>query len=269
MGKMLFGKDETVTCIQKVPVTGSHGEALCLAHKTTKYFFVAGVYVRDDGYVLGVEADPTTYYPLGPERTAELQESGMLPRPLPPYSVSWFDYAFGYSLWIILAGLVVAWRVKKTFVDRRLAEDAVTPTSFGPPALLTSADRFVAQQVTPLLVAGEAVQHQAYALAGTPDDARTALVPANYAVLTDRRLFLFKVRVGAFGPLLENLGCDAIERQRITGVAVDDRAIEVRLDDGTARLLWVHRTKKLSNQRAFLRDVPRLLTGRTEIAAAS
>jgi hypothetical protein len=42
-----------------------------------------------------------------PDRLSALQEQGLLPNQLPDYSLSWPQYAFGYSLWIVLAGLVV------------------------------------------------------------------------------------------------------------------------------------------------------------------
>jgi hypothetical protein len=90
-------------------------------------------------------------------------------------------------------------------------------------------------------------------------------------VLTDCRLIFVTTRAGAFGPLLENRGTESLDRRSIAGLAVDDRAIQLHLADGSARLLWVSPTKKLSNQRAFLRDVPRILggAGQSEVQAAA
>jgi hypothetical protein len=262
MGKMMFGNDETLTCIQHVDVRGPQGEALCLAYKTTKLFFVAGIYLRDDGYVLRLETDTTKYFPLTQERIDELQQAALLPRPLPAYSIPWFEYAFGYSLWLVVAGCVVAWAIGNARKKRRQAEDAATPTSFGPPEIKTKVDRFVDEQVRAVLEHGEVVHHQAYTLDREPQgglgDARAS---ACYAVLTDRRLLLFKTRVGAFGPLLENKGTEILDRARVGRVLVDDRTIVIELDDGSVRTLWVSPTTKLSNQRAFLRDVPRILGG--------
>jgi hypothetical protein len=88
-----------------------------------------------------------------------------------------------------------------------------------------------------------------------------AKLGALYVVLTSRRLILITARAGAFGPLLENRGTEVIDRRNITGFAVGDRVIDLRLADGSTRRLWISPTGKLSNQRAFLRDVPRLLGG--------
>jgi hypothetical protein len=262
MGKLIFGNDEKLTCIQPVAVKGSEGEALCLAYKTSKIFFGAGVYLRDQGYVLAVTPDAKRFYELSAARTEELQAKSLLPRPLPAYSIPWYEYAWGYSLWIILAALVAGWAVMGALRKRRQAEDAATPTSFGPPTLTTAADRFVDEQARRLLEAGEVVQHQAYTLTQVPTGSiADAMGSARYVVLTDRRVFLFSARVGAFGPLLESTQEEILERRRIARVAVDDRALTLTLDDGSLRVLFVAPTKKLSNQRAFLRDVPRILGG--------
>ncbi len=37
MGKLMFGKDETIACIQPITLKGAEGEGLCLAYKTSKY----------------------------------------------------------------------------------------------------------------------------------------------------------------------------------------------------------------------------------------
>ena len=79
-------------------------------------------------------------------------------------------------------------------------------------------------------------------------------------MLTDRRLFFIKTRVGAFKPLLENKGVEELDRGRISRAVEDDYLIAFHLDDGTVRTLWVPIAKKhFSNQEAFLRDIPRLV----------
>jgi hypothetical protein len=258
MGKLLFGTDETLTCIQHVDVKGPKDESLCLAYRISKHFLGGGVYLKDEGYVLRLENDAKQYFPLPPERVEQLQAASLLPRPLPPYTIPWYEYAVGYSLWFgiafVILSAVVAW-ARRT---RRQAEDAAVPTTVGPPSLVTAADRWAFGQVAPLLAPGEVVQHQAYALNEAPGGIN---VGARYAVLTNWRLFLFNARVGAFGPLLENRGTEILDRRSITGFAVDDRAIDLTLADGSTRRLWISPTGKLSNQRAFLRDVPRLLGG--------
>ncbi len=68
---MMFGKDETIDCIVDVQLEGASQEALCLAHKHTKIFVVAGVWVRDDGYVLGVKGESKKFYDMPKQLTNE------------------------------------------------------------------------------------------------------------------------------------------------------------------------------------------------------
>ncbi|MCY2963568.1 MAG: hypothetical protein NT069_07955 [Planctomycetota bacterium] len=100
-GKFKFGTDETIRTIQP---TNSKEFNLC--HKVSTYFFVAGCYVKDDGYVLRKPDDKKSYIPLNEIQIQQLQREGELPDPLPKYSLSFFDYLFGYSNWIILAGVI-------------------------------------------------------------------------------------------------------------------------------------------------------------------
>ncbi len=100
-GKMRFGPDERIRTIQ---VTNDPEWVLC--YKLSTYFFVAGCYVTDDGYVLRRAGETRSYTKLTPELIKTHQASGMLPNPLPPYSLSILDYVFGYSNWIVLAVVV-------------------------------------------------------------------------------------------------------------------------------------------------------------------
>ncbi|HEY0882002.1 MAG TPA: hypothetical protein VGD87_10755, partial [Archangium sp.] len=162
MGKLMFGWDDKITCIEPVGTTGPDGEELCLAFKTSKLFVGAGVYLRDDGYVLGVTGDKHSYFPWPEEKVVkEWQEEGVLPTPLPGYSIPAIEYAFGYSLWIIIA-VMAAWAVlQKVRTKRRQARDALIPVSFGPPVVETEGDRFIDAELKKLLKEGETVQHQA------------------------------------------------------------------------------------------------------------
>src|SRR5262245_18040718 len=109
--KVMFGKDETIHFLQDVKLTGPNQEALYLGYMTAIQFFLAGLYVWDEGYVLGVKGDSKKFFhmPTGDELKG-FQQRGLLPDPLPPYSLSFFDYLFGYSLWIVVA-VVVLWGV--------------------------------------------------------------------------------------------------------------------------------------------------------------
>jgi hypothetical protein len=264
-----FGTEETITCIQHVKATGPDGEPLCLAFKTTKTFIFAGVHLSDDGYVLAIERDGggtvDRFFNVPAEELARLQGLGLVPQPLPKYSIPWFEYAFGYSLWICLVfGVLMtllARVAKKRRAERYAAELASTPPSHGPPVVITEADRYIGDQLRSQLAPGEKIEHQAYTLDRPFEGSAIAVagLHAYFAALSSRRLYLMKTRPGAFKILLENQGVEAIDRARITAVAVDDFTIVLGLDDGSSRVLLVPRNNKLSNQSAFLRDVPRLL----------
>jgi len=102
-GKMMFGDDDTLHKLQDVDFTGPRGEKLYLAYRTTTKYFVLGVNISKQGYVLGIkDSESTGYYSLDDSQIKELQGSGDLPKPLPKYELNEFDYAFGYSLWILL-----------------------------------------------------------------------------------------------------------------------------------------------------------------------
>jgi hypothetical protein len=98
---MLFGPDESIHRITEVEIDG---ETYYLAFKTTMYFFVAGVYVSDDGYVLQEKGKTNWFIPLSQDEIRDLQAAGHLPDPLPRYTVPIWEYLFGYSLWIVVAG---------------------------------------------------------------------------------------------------------------------------------------------------------------------
>lgn len=262
MGKMLFGTEEKVECIQPVRLKGGQQEALCLAYKTTKTFFIAGLRLRDDGYVLGVVGQGSYYpFPEGGE-LAQLQASALLPSPLPGYSIPWYEYAFGYSLWLVAGLVLVLERWSSARKKRRVKEDAEAPLSAGPPTLKTEFDHFLADTLRPLLGANERIEQQAY---GFPEPWRHngELVPgkkAAYCALTNERLFFIQARTGAFGPLKENQGIDQVPRAQVSRVINDDGLLHFVLADGTVMVLWVRRAeRKFSNQLRFIRDVPKLL----------
>lgn len=116
---LMFGTQEDIHYIQDVDVTGPDGEELFLGFKTTTQFFLAGLYVQDDGYVLGKRSDHNRYWdmPTG-EQLADFQGRGLIPSPLPAYELGIFDYVFGYSMWILVLPITLisyffSWRRKK------------------------------------------------------------------------------------------------------------------------------------------------------------
>jgi hypothetical protein len=127
-----FGKDETIHYIQDVDVTGPAGEKLFLGYKTTVQNFLLGLFLQDDGYVLGEREDHDRYFamPEG-EELANFQKNGLIPSPLPPYKIGGLDYAIGYSLWIALPIIVLVYVVG--WLRKRKAP-AVAETGAPPPA---------------------------------------------------------------------------------------------------------------------------------------
>lgn len=265
MGTFRFGTHEELTCITDVPLKGPGGDALCLAYKTSTHYFLAGVYVSDDGYVLKSKVRNDAYFPLDAGKIQTHQATGEFPTPMPGYSLSFGTYFLGYSLWIALAVVLIIELVRRLAAKRRKVEldalRATTAPSLGPPALRTKADHFVAQQIGPLLRPHERVLHQAYGIDRAQDGSiKTALEETAYfVVLTSERMLFVKTRVGAFGVLRENQGVEWIERNAVLRVVADDRLLQFWIAGGAVKTVYVHPTRALSNQQEFLRDVPRLL----------
>jgi len=115
-GRMRFGDHSTLHKIQDVEFTGPKGEKLYLAYKTTTKFFMLGVNLTEQGYVLAVkDSDEQGYYPLKDSQIKEFQNEGSLPNPLPNYKLTIFDYALGYSLWIVIFLLIIFPYIKHFF----------------------------------------------------------------------------------------------------------------------------------------------------------
>jgi len=114
-----FGEDDTIHFLQDVSLKGANGEALYLGYLTKMYMFGAGLYVTDGGYVLGVKGEGKKFYPMpAGDELVRFQKAGSLPNPLPPYSLGFFDYLFGYSLWIVLV-VVIAWTAIQTMRKKK------------------------------------------------------------------------------------------------------------------------------------------------------
>jgi hypothetical protein len=119
-GKAFFGQQDEIHEIVNVEVTDQNNRKLYLGHRVTMYFFFAGVYVKDQGYVLGVRNDSKTYYDMpGVTEVERLQKAGLLPNPLPPYRVPLIDWLLGLSLWICIAGMLLWHLLKHAIVTFR------------------------------------------------------------------------------------------------------------------------------------------------------
>lgn len=252
----MFGHDERLTCIADAAIKGPKDEELCVAYKTSMYAVVAPAYFRDDGYVLAVKKTMKSYFPMPQgDELAELQTAGLVPKPLPAYQIPIIDYAFGYLLWIVIGGMIVFSILAKWQKSRRHASlSTEQPPSTDAPELLTETDRWLAEEASKHLSPGEHVEHQAYGIdADVFEDASSAY----YVVLTDQRLLFFQT---PFGPAHENKGVTAFDRDSIERVQRDERHVTFVLTDGrTIDFFAEWSERKLSNQRRFLRDVPRLL----------
>ena len=98
-----FGTAEDIHPIENVDLKGPDGEALFLGYKTSTVYFLLGVSVHDDGYILGLQSDHTRFLDMPPAETlANFQSQGLLPKPLPPYALGILDYLNGYGLWIVV-----------------------------------------------------------------------------------------------------------------------------------------------------------------------
>lgn len=120
---IFFGEQEDIHKIMDVELKGGENENLFLGYKTNSYYLLAGVYIKDDGYVLGVKGERGSYYPFpSGDELNNFQTFGMLPKALPEYSIPFFDYVIGYSLWIILFFIVVYFVGKNAVTKSRPVE---------------------------------------------------------------------------------------------------------------------------------------------------
>ena len=115
-----FGTQDRIKCILPIKDEKPAGEKPAiwtaqnvnspknsLCHKYSMFFVVAGVYLQDDGYVLAEGDDAYRYVPLDSAKIKEFQEKGLLPDPLPGYTIPLSQYLIGYSLWILLFSLII------------------------------------------------------------------------------------------------------------------------------------------------------------------
>jgi hypothetical protein len=258
VARYYFGKGEDLHCVTDVNFKGAEEQELCLAYKTTTISVFVPLYFHDDGYVLAVKARNDTYYELPPPKElATLQAAGILPSPLPSYQIPLHEYAFGFLLWVVLGLVILLSVVQYQLKQRRKASlETALPPGQTPLQIKTKADRWLNEEVAKLLAAGETVEQQAY---GVDHEDVNAVTSAYYVVLTNQRLIVIQSRVGAFGPLLENGGVVIHDRKTIERVDADERHLNFVFASGTPFDFFAEWSeRRLSNQRRFLADVPRL-----------
>lgn len=118
-GKIMFGLDESFHKIQDVEILGPNGEDLDLSYMLEKRFFVAGLYLKDKGYVLSTSNSEGNYYRLDAAEIVKFQTSGLLPTPMPSYKIDIIEYLIGYSLWLVIFAVIVWGFVEKTLKKKR------------------------------------------------------------------------------------------------------------------------------------------------------
>ena len=127
-GKMMFGKDQNIHIIEpkfEIPLMDAKGYQLTdslgtpirgkLAYLVEIQFFIAGVWVTDGGYIL--TNDKKTFYSISESEQKIIEES--INKEFPSYSLSVFDYLFGYSLWLILAGVIGYYKMKDVIRNKK------------------------------------------------------------------------------------------------------------------------------------------------------
>jgi len=124
----------------------------------------------------------------------------------------------------------------------------------------TDADRFVLEQLQPVLTRDERVSACAYLAPVLRSGRVTAFVDAAtqmaaFAALTNQRLLLVQTRIGAFHPLLENHGIAALDRAQIRGVFVGATVLLERTDGSILEYAHDPARTEVSTQRAFFADL--------------
>jgi hypothetical protein len=100
-----FGTKTSYQHLQYLNAKGPKGEALALGYATSTHSFILP-YKMTGRYVLLVRgsgkdlfAGRDIYHDLPQEKIAQMQRTGALPNPLPPYRHTIFDYLMAYVLW--------------------------------------------------------------------------------------------------------------------------------------------------------------------------
>ena len=109
-----FGTEDKIIRIQKIEVPAAARQMVppefldnaYLARRISIKWFIAGAYLTDHGYV--IELDDDRYFDLGTERISALQTIGVLPIPLSAAPIPASEYVIGYSLWPILAFVLIS-----------------------------------------------------------------------------------------------------------------------------------------------------------------
>lgn len=102
-----FGVEEKIRKMVKTELKDEKGREIWVGNKITIYEAFAGVYGREDGYVLTANTDEG-YMPWpGPEELKGLQLTGMIPKDLPKAEMNGMDIFGSFMLWWIMVPLIL------------------------------------------------------------------------------------------------------------------------------------------------------------------
>lgn len=117
-----WGKDERLHKIETCYFT-ENNDTIYLGFKTSSFHVFAGLYVKDDGYILQQKTEYEKYIPLTDTLLKELQKEGKLPAILPKYKIPISDYLIGYSFWIIILCTFLYFYFRKKITGKSLGDD--------------------------------------------------------------------------------------------------------------------------------------------------
>ena len=116
-GRMIFGYDDKLTNIEKIGDTNYF-----LSYRTSTYYFIAGVYMKDCGYVIRKSENSDEYKTIDEETLLDLEKNAY-PDGLPKYSISIWRYLWGYLLWVAIFAVCVGpfiWTKLIDFINSKL-----------------------------------------------------------------------------------------------------------------------------------------------------
>ncbi len=141
----MFGEEDSFNTLQKITVSAELATELGLpaewvgdkteldSHASTLFVF-AGVNITDKGYAIRVIGNDK-YWALDDNQIAVLQERGVLPNPMPSHAIPIIDLLFGYSLWLVIAGVALFYGAKALlFPKKKVDAPSAEPPATEPPA---------------------------------------------------------------------------------------------------------------------------------------
>jgi hypothetical protein len=107
----------------------SEDEPLWIKGRITTQYFIGGIYVRNEGYVLSPKATTDYYIPFPKAgELAALQKVGAMPAVIPEFKIPPIELVNGYMVWIAF-GLSTAWYIIKSKIESRLKLISDDPNS--------------------------------------------------------------------------------------------------------------------------------------------